>query len=90
MPERYLSIDSYANRMDVSRSTVKRWIQKNIITVRRLRSGRVRIPASQLDRAFIPEYKPSSQSGAPKSFDINRLVAEVQSRGSQITNRQEV
>lgn len=86
MPEQYLSVDSFASRLDVSTRTVKRWIDKRIIVARRFRTGGLRIPASQLDKTFVPE----NSNPADLQFDINRLVAEVQSRGSQITNRQEV
>ena len=88
MAERYMSIESFAEHMDISRSTVKRWIQRNIITTRRLKTGSVRIPVSQVDEAFVPEVK--AKPGTSQKFDINRLVAEVQSRGYNFTNRQEV
>lgn len=88
MAERYLSVSTFASHLDVSTRTVKRWIDKKIISTRRFKTGDVRIPASQMDHVFVPERK--NTLSTPPQFDINRLVAEVQSRGNQITNRQEV
>jgi len=88
MPERYLTIEAFAKHLVVSERTVKRWIDKRIITARRFKTGGVRIPASQIEQVFMPE--PKRTLGTRPHFDINRLVAEVQAKGSPITNRQEV
>ncbi len=86
MYERYLSVETFASYLDVSTRTVKRWIDKRIITARRFHTGGLRIPASQLDQAFVPESSNSDEL----QFDINRLVADVQARGTQYKTTQEV
>jgi excisionase family DNA binding protein len=53
--QRYLSVPQAASYLGVSISTVRRYIQRSLVTVKRLPSGGPRIAREDLDRLFDAE-----------------------------------
>ncbi len=51
----YLTIPEAAVALDVSESSVRRWARSGRITVNRLPSGRVRIPAEVIAEILRPD-----------------------------------